>query len=67
LILTEERARPALTAREVEVLRALAAGKSTAEIAREPYVTPATLTKHLEHVYRKLGVPSRNAALAARR
>ena len=65
LILAEERARPPLTAREVEVLRGLAAGKSTAEIARELYVTPATVSKHLEHVYRKLGVPSRTAALAA--
>ena len=65
LILTEERARPALTAREVDVLRGLAAGKSTAEIARELYVTPATVSKHLEHVYRKLGVASRTAALAA--
>jgi DNA-binding CsgD family transcriptional regulator len=65
LILVEERARPALTAREVEVLRALAAGKSTAEIARDLYVAPSTVSKHLEHVYRKLGVPNRTAALAA--
>ncbi len=65
LILVEERAGPALTAREVEVLRGLAAGKSTAEIARELHVMPATVSKHLEHVYRKLGVPSRTAALAA--
>jgi DNA-binding CsgD family transcriptional regulator len=28
-------------------------------------VTPATVSKHLEHVYRKLGVSSRTAALAA--
>ncbi len=65
LILAEERARPPLTAREVEVLRGLAAGKSTAEIAHELYVTSATVSKHLEHVYRKLRVSSRTAALAA--
>ena len=65
LILAEEIALPPLTAREVEVLRGLAAGRSTAEIARELYVTPATVSKHLEHVYRKLGVQSRTAALAA--
>lgn len=65
LILAEERVRPALTAREVEVLRGLAAGRSTAEIARDLYVTPSTVSKHLEHVYRKLGVSSRTAALAA--
>jgi DNA-binding CsgD family transcriptional regulator len=65
LIVAEERAGPRLTAREVEVVRSLAAGKSTAEIAHELYVTPATVSKHLEHVYRKLGVSSRTAALAA--
>jgi DNA-binding CsgD family transcriptional regulator len=65
LLVSEERLRPPLTARELDVLRALATGKSTAEIARELYVTPATVSKHLEHVYRKLGVPSRTAALAA--
>ena len=65
LIVAEERVRPSLTAREVEVVRSLAAGKSTAEIAHELWVTPATVSKHLEHVYRKLGVSSRTAALAA--
>jgi DNA-binding CsgD family transcriptional regulator len=65
LIVAEERVRHSLTAREVEVVRGLAAGKSTAEIAHELWVTPATVSKHLEHVYRKLGVSSRTAALAA--
>jgi DNA-binding CsgD family transcriptional regulator len=66
LLLTEERViRATLTAREVEVLRWLAAGKSTSEIARELWVTPATVSKHLHHIYRKLGVTSRTAALAA--
>lgn len=66
LLLTEERVIPAaLTAREREVLRWLAAGKSTSEIARELWVTPATVSKHLHHIYRKLGVTSRTAALAA--
>ncbi len=66
LVLTETAAPPAsLTARELEVLRCLAAGKSTAEIARLLWVTPATVSKHLEHIYRKLGVTSRTAALAA--
>jgi DNA-binding CsgD family transcriptional regulator len=66
LVLTEEPAAlSALTAREADVLRALAAGKSTKEIARDLWVTPATVSKHLEHIYRKLGVTSRTAALAA--
>jgi DNA-binding CsgD family transcriptional regulator len=66
LLLTEETALPQpLTPRELEVLRGLAAGKSTAEIARDLWVMPATVSKHLEHIYRKLGVTSRTAALAA--
>ena len=40
---------------------------STNEIAHALWVTPATVSKHLEHIYRKLGVTSRTAALAALR
>ncbi len=66
LLLREEGAAPeSLTPRELEVLRLVAAGKSTAGIARDLWVTPATVSKHLEHCYRKLGVGSRTAALAA--
>jgi DNA-binding CsgD family transcriptional regulator len=66
LLLTEQPIPPArLTAREQEVLRWLAAGKSTSEIAGELWVTPATVSKHLHHIYRKLGVTSRTGALAA--
>jgi len=66
LVLMEETVPPeSLTARELEVLAHVAAGKPTAEIARLLYVAPATVSKHLEHVYRKLGVTSRTAAVAA--
>ena len=67
LILTEEEAAASqsLTARELEVIRGLAAGKSTARIASDLWVAPSTVSKHLEHIYRKLGVTSRTAALAA--
>jgi DNA-binding CsgD family transcriptional regulator len=66
LLVTEERVIPAtLTPREREVLRWLAAGKSTSEIAGKLWVTPATVSKHLHNLYRKLGVTSRTAALAA--
>ncbi len=66
LHLTEAAMPPrSLTARELEVLRGLAAGKSTGQIASDLWVTPSTVSKHLEHVYRKLGVTSRTAALAA--
>lgn len=66
LVLTEESAAlAALTAREADVLRAVAAGKSSKEIARDLWVTHSTVSKHLENIYRKLGVTSRTAALAA--
>jgi DNA-binding CsgD family transcriptional regulator len=56
-----------LTTREREVLSRVADGMSTNEIAHALWVTPATVSKHLEHVYRKLGVTGRTAALAALR
>jgi DNA-binding CsgD family transcriptional regulator len=68
LILREERvASLSLTAREHEVMSRVADGMSTNEIAHALWVTPATVSKHLEHVYRKLGVTGRTAALAALR
>jgi DNA-binding CsgD family transcriptional regulator len=54
-----------LTARERDVMQCVAAGLTTAETARRLWVTPATVSKHLEHVYAKLGVRSRTAAVAA--
>jgi DNA-binding CsgD family transcriptional regulator len=66
LLLTEERVvKTTLTAREREVLGWVAAGKSTKEIAGELWITPATVSKHLHHIYRKLGVTSRTGALVA--
>jgi DNA-binding CsgD family transcriptional regulator len=65
LLLTEQTAaQVALTRRERDVLRCVAAGKTTAETAHLLWITPATVSKHLEHVYAKLGVNSRTAALA---
>jgi DNA-binding CsgD family transcriptional regulator len=65
LLLAEEPA-PAvpLTAREWDVLRCIAAGNSNAEIARLLWIAPGTVRKHLEHIYGKLGVRSRTAAVA---
>jgi DNA-binding CsgD family transcriptional regulator len=66
LVVTEEEAPPAaLTAREIEVLSCIADGRTSSEIARLLWLTPATVRKHLEDIYRKLGVSSRTAALAA--
>ncbi len=56
-----------LSAREQEVLELVAAGCSNQEIARRLVVTPGTVKKHLEHIYMKLDVHSRTAALAKAR
>lgn len=51
-----------LTIREREIVHLVGQGKSNAVIARELWVTPGTVKKHLENVYAKLGVSSRAAA-----
>jgi len=53
----------ALTAREREVLRWLAGGKTDAEIGALLSISVRTVQKHLEHVYVKLGVETRTAAV----
>jgi DNA-binding CsgD family transcriptional regulator len=53
-----------LTPRELEVLRLVADGLGNAEIGQTLWITPATVAKHLEQAYRKLGVHSRTAAVA---
>ncbi|GAA2721602.1 helix-turn-helix transcriptional regulator [Cellulomonas aerilata] len=56
---------PTLTNQERRVLAGVAAGRSNAEIAADLFVAPSTVRKHLEHAFRKLGVTSRFAAVAA--
>jgi DNA-binding CsgD family transcriptional regulator len=53
-----------LTDRHREVLRHLAAGLSTEEIARQMFVSPTTVRKHIENIFARLGVSSRAAAVA---
>lgn len=55
----------ALSVRETEVLRELAAGRSKAEIAEVLYLSPHTVDTHLRSVYRKLHVKTAAAAAAA--
>ena len=54
---------PGLTLREGEVMRWLACGKTDAEIAALLSISPRTVQKHLEHIYVKLGVETRTAAV----
>lgn len=58
---------PALTARETEVLKLLADGLSRKEIAERLVVSPATVKRHLEDVYRKLDADGKSAAVKAAR
>ena len=54
-----------VTTTERRVLQLVATGRSNAEIAADLYVSVATVRKHLENAYRKLGVHSRMAAVVA--
>jgi two-component system nitrate/nitrite response regulator NarL len=57
--------RPALTPREHEILRLIAAGESLPEIAKELYLGLTTVKTHVQHLYEKLGVSDRAAAVAS--
>jgi HD-GYP domain-containing protein (c-di-GMP phosphodiesterase class II)/DNA-binding CsgD family transcriptional regulator len=52
-----------LTEREVEVLRLLATGASNRQIAQALVITEKTAAHHLEHIYNKIGISSRAAAV----
>jgi DNA-binding NarL/FixJ family response regulator len=52
-----------LTDREQTILAAVAAGKTTAAISQELWVSEHTVKFHLTNIYRKLGVPNRAAAV----
>ena len=64
LLLEEASADAVLTGREREVLAWVARGKTNAEIAQLLWLAPSTVRTHLEHVYSKLGVKTRTAAVA---
>lgn len=54
-----------LTAREVDVLKQISVGYSTAEIASRLNISKHTVTAHIRSVYQKLQVHSRSAAIFA--
>lgn len=56
-----------LSARELEVLSLVAAGYSNTEIAGRLHLSETTVKSHLAHIYPKLGVNSRTAAVAEAR
>jgi PAS domain S-box-containing protein len=52
-----------LTSREIEVLQLSATGYARRQIADEMELSEATVKTHLEHIYKKLGVPDRASAV----
>ncbi len=56
-------AEEALSGREIEVLQLVAKGKSNKEIGKALHISIATVKTHLIHIYAKLGVDDRTAAV----
>jgi DNA-binding NarL/FixJ family response regulator len=53
-----------LTAREVEVLREIAAGKTNRAIAADLVLSEKTVARHVSNIFAKLSITSRSAATA---
>jgi DNA-binding NarL/FixJ family response regulator len=53
----------ALSGREIEVLELVARGKSNRELAKDLHLSEATVKSHLIHIFDKLGVTDRTAAV----
>ncbi|MFB8774937.1 LuxR C-terminal-related transcriptional regulator [Streptomyces broussonetiae] len=65
LLADAREARPGgLTAREIQVLRLVAAGRTNKAIAAELVISEHTVARHLNNIFAKLGVSSRAAATA---
>ena len=54
----------ALTEREAEILQHIAHGLRNCDIARTLGITTRSVERHLSHLFAKLHVPNRTAALA---
>ena len=53
-----------LTAREIDVLRGMATGRTNAQIALNLFVAEGTVKSHVKHILRKLGAANRTDAVA---
>lgn len=56
-----------LSAREIQVLELVEAGRTNTEIASELFVSETTVKSHLAHIYTKLDAASRTAAVSEAR
>lgn len=61
--LADKVTRVALTAREMDVLRLVCAGKANKEIAADLFITESTVKLHTNYVFTKLGVSNRTEAM----
>lgn len=48
-----------LTSREIQILNLLCENKQNTEICEQLFISPSTLSKHINHIYQKIGVKSR--------
>jgi DNA-binding NarL/FixJ family response regulator len=55
---------PALTERELQVLRGMGRGRSNSEIGKELYLSEDTVKTHARRLFRKLGAADRAQAVA---
>lgn len=55
---------PVLTTREQEVVEAVTAGATNPQVAEQLYLSPRTVQRHLERIYRKLGIHDRQTLAA---
>ncbi|MFJ3977792.1 response regulator [Streptomyces sp. NPDC090021] len=62
--LRAQTAGPAFSERELEVLKYFAQGLSIPQVAQKLFLAPSTVKTHAQHVYEKLGVSDRAAAVA---
>lgn len=67
--LVDRMQRPSVTlsARETELLQLVATGATNRELAEKLFISQSTVKTHLVHIYTKLGVDNRTAAVAAAR
>ena len=63
--LVDRMQKPQLSPRELEVLRAVAAGKSNKEIGAQLFISEGTVKTHVESLLKKLGTPTRTSAVKA--
>ncbi|MCC5579725.1 helix-turn-helix transcriptional regulator [Microtetraspora sp. AC03309] len=59
----DDRTQTSLSKRETEVMDLIAVGHSNGEIAQRLFLSEKTVKNHVNRIYAKLGVESRNAAI----